>query len=243
MIDYGAIFLIGFLSSFGHCIGMCGGFVTAYSLKLTADAPAAPRGWTAMIAPHFLYNIGRITTYVFLGFLFGITGEALRVAVDIRQFQAGLQIVAGILMVFIALDMGGWLPPILTERFPGYAQFKRLSGKLFRRVNRRNIFGLGLVLGFIPCGLVYAAGAKAAAAGGIPQAMLTMLAFGLGTLPALLMVGLGANAISARFRQRVFRFATVLVIALGVLTAYKGALKFQMNPAAGTHQHDVECTH
>ncbi|MFQ5583921.1 MAG: sulfite exporter TauE/SafE family protein, partial [Calditrichia bacterium] len=83
-------------------------------------------------------------------------------------------------------------------------------------------FLLWLVLGFIPCGLVYAAGAKAATTGNATAGLLTMVAFGLGTLPAMMLIGLGANVVSVQFRQRLFKVATVLVILLGIFSVYRG---------------------
>ncbi|HQU74904.1 MAG TPA: sulfite exporter TauE/SafE family protein, partial [Calditrichia bacterium] len=124
-----------------------------------------------------------------------------------------------------------------------YAAFKQVASRAFRKVTENNIFGLGVVLGFIPCGLVYAAGAKAATSGGAISGMLTMLAFGLGTVPALLMVGLGAQSVSAKFRYQVFRFATLLVIALGIMTTYRGATQLMAPRDIVSENGVVICTH
>ena len=225
MADYFTIFTIGLLSSFGHCLGMCGGFVMAYSMQLK-------RGGT-LVSPHVLYNIGRVVTYMLLGVLFGLVGETLRVVVGIRQYQGILQLIAGIFMVLIALEMGGWLPGYLSNALPGYRLFKKGIGYLLQRVNRRNVLLLGFFNGFIPCGLVYAAGAKAASSGSIPEAVLTMLFFGLGTFPAMMALGLSANTVSIKFRQRVFRAATLLVILFGVFTVYRGIYTLA-NPVVAT---------
>lgn len=232
MTDYGMIFTIGFLSSFGHCIGMCGGFVTAYTMKLNADKDDNRGGVLQKISPHIFYNTGRILTYIFLGALFGLLGETLHLIAGMRHYQGILQAVAGLFMILIALDMGGWIPATWTSNFPGYRQFKIIVGGLFSRVHKGNIIGLGVAMGFLPCGLVYAAGAKAASTGSIVSGMLTMLFFGLGTFPALFAVGLSANAISANFRSKIFKFATVLVILFGIFTTYKGIHNFAGNHAA-----------
>ena len=230
MFDYGAIFLIGFFSSFGHCIGMCGGFVGAYSLKLGAGQPLHSTGFWYSLSPHLLYNLGRVITYSVLGVFFGLAGEAMKVIVDIRQFQGILQLIAGVLMIFIALEIGGWIPTTLSSNLPGYNAFKKGMSNFFQRLNRRNVFGLGLLNGLIPCGLVYAAGAKAASTGSAQAGMLTMLFFGLGTIPALVTVGLSANMVSARFRSNIFKLATILVFILGIFTVYKGFLNIQSPP-------------
>ncbi|RMI24922.1 MAG: sulfite exporter TauE/SafE family protein [Calditrichaeota bacterium] len=221
-MDYGAIFLIGFLSSFGHCVGMCGGFVMAYTLKMHHSASEAVSTAEALL-PHLFYNAGRVLTYTLLGGLFGLIGQILGARTGFHSYQAVLQLIAGALMVVIGLDMGGWIPPVFSQRFPGYNAFKRLVSRSLSRVHRGNLFGLGMILGLIPCGLVYAAGAKAAATGNAFQGMLTMLAFGLGTIPALFITGMTANLISLRLRSHLFRLATVLVILLGILTIYRGA--------------------
>ncbi len=222
MLEYWAIFLIGFFSSFGHCIGMCGGFVVAYSLKLNTAQPLRVPQLLHTLSPHLLYNFGRIITYSLLGYLFGLAGEVMRVVVGLHRFQGVLQLVAGVLMILIALEIGGWIPATFSNNLPGYGAFKKVMGKFFQRLNRRNVFLLGLLNGLIPCGLVYAAGAKAASTGSANAGMLTMLFFGLGTLPAMLAVGISANMVSAKFRSNVFKIATVLVFILGVFTVYRG---------------------
>lgn len=219
---------------------MCGGFVTAYTLKINQNTPNQSPSILERFTPHLLYNIGRVFTYTVLGAVFGLIGETLGVIAKLHQFQAILQVVAGALMFLIALEMANWLPSGFSGKFPGYPQFKKLAGILFKRVNKRNILGLGAVLGLIPCGLVYAAGAKAASTGNITAGMLTMLFFGLGTFPALFAVGLGANAVSVNFRSRVFKIATILVLILGVITIYRGTVMVAQPPAL--HQHSAHQT-
>ncbi len=240
LIDYPAIFLIGFLGGFGHCIGMCGGFVMAYSIKLNSGRPSPAK---ALIAPHLLYNIGRISTYTLLGLLFGLAGEILGIRLGIINYQGALQVIAGLLMVWMGLDFGGWIPPLSANYFPGYNRFKQLAGSLLNRVNRKNVFVLGVILGFIPCGLVYAAGAKAAAAGTVLGGMLTMLIFGLGTIPAMVLAGVGASFLTAKFRQRLFRIATVLVILMGAMTVYRGIHHLTHPQPTPQHGADAQSHH
>ena len=172
-----AIFLVGFLGGFGHCIGMCGGFVMTYTLKIQETDQTAPSKWQT-IYPHLLYNSGRVLTYVILGEIFGFLGSSLGVIFALRDIQGVLQLFAGLVMVIMGFDLAGWIPASGPDTFPGISGFKRLVQSMFNRVNRKNIFILGMVLGFIPCGLVYAAGAKAAATQSILGGMITMLVFG-----------------------------------------------------------------
>jgi sulfite exporter TauE/SafE len=221
-IDLVTIFVIGFLGGFGHCIGMCGGFVMTYTLKIQeTDIIAQPSRWQ-MLYPHLLYNSGRVVTYVILGEIFGFLGSSLGVIFALRDIQGILQLFAGLVMVAMGIELAGWIPNLAPDSFPGISGFKKLVQSMFNRVNRRNIFVLGLILGFIPCGLVYAAGAKAAATQSIIGGMMTMLVFGLGTFPAMVLTGVTVNLISARLRHRLYRIAAILVIILGVLTILRG---------------------
>lgn len=216
--EYSAIFLIGFLSSMGHCIGMCGGFVVAYTMKLRDQR----NRWF----PHLLYNFGRVLTYSLMGLMFGFAGQTIQMAAGLQQYQSILQLIAGIAMILIGLDMGGWLPGARGFSLPGYGFFHKIISKRLQGLRKGNLFPLGMAMGLIPCGLVYAAGASAAAAGDAFSGALVMLAFGLGTIPALMAVGLSANAIPATVRNRLFRAATVLVVLLGIVTVYRGGATF-----------------
>jgi sulfite exporter TauE/SafE len=100
--------------------------------------------------------------------------------------------------------------------------FKKAVQTMLNRVNRRNVFAVGLVLGFIPCGLVYAAGAKAAATQSLVGGMLTMLVFGLGTFPAMIIIGLASHLISDKLRHRLILIAAILVILLAIMTILRG---------------------
>ena len=216
------LFIIGFLGGFSHCIGMCGGIVLTYTLKIQENDPlSGPSKWQ-LIKPHFLYNTGRIITYTFLGEIFGVIGGTLGVIFAIRDFQGGLQLFAGIILLFRGFELAGLIPALSPDTFPGISKFKRLVTSLFNQVNRKNIFGLGLVLGFLPCGLVYAVGAKAAATQSFVGGMLTMLVFGLGTFPAMFLSGMTAHLISNKLRHHLYRLAAFLVIVLAVFTILRG---------------------
>ncbi len=220
--DYITVFLIGFLGGFSHCIGMCGGFVMTYTLKIRENDPVPSEKRWQKAAPHFLYNSGRIITYTIMGEVFGLLGGTLGVIFAIRDLQGVLQLFAGFVMILIGLDLAGWMPGLGPDRFPGTGFFKRVVSRLFQSVNRKNVFVLGMILGLIPCGLVYVAGAKAAATQSIIGGALTMLIFGLGTFPAMLITGLTVDLISAKLRHRLYRLAAILVIVLAVITIMRG---------------------
>ena len=220
-IELITIFMVGLFGGFGHCIGMCGGFVMTYTLKIQETDHTVPSKWQT-IYPHLLYNSGRVLTYIILGEIFGFLGSSLGVIFALRDIQGVLQLFAGLVMVIMGFDLAGWIPASGPDTFPGISGFKRLVRSMFNRVNRKNIFILGVILGFIPCGLVYAAGAKAAATQSILGGMLTMLVFGLGTFPAMVITGLTVNIISNKLRKQLYRIAAILVILLGILAILRG---------------------
>lgn len=239
-IDLYAVFLIGLLGGFSHCIGMCGGFVMTYTLKLSQNAVASkPRLWS-QIFPHLLYNSGRVLTYLLLGEVFGILGKTLGSVLAFKSFQGGLMLFAGIIMVLMGLDLAGLIPSLPKDTFLGANKFKDLVHNLLNRVNPNNIFGLGIVMGFLPCGLVYAVGAKAAATQSIWLGGLTMLVFGLGTFPAMVLTGITANLISVRLRSTLYRFAAIMVIVLGIFTIVKGVQKLSGTGPMKHHQQHIQ---
>ncbi len=221
-VDYIAAFLIGLIGGFSHCIGMCGGFVLTYSVKISENEIRKQQTVWQRIYPHLSYSAGRIITYTFLGEIFGFIGGTIGLIFSMKNFQGGLQLFAGIIMFFMGLDLAGLIPVLPPNSFPGINAFKKLVGNLFNKVNRSNVFGLGIVLGFVPCGLVYSVGAQAAATQSLLKGGLTMLIFGLGTVPAMLLSGITANLISSRVRSRLYKLAALLVVLLGVLTVLRG---------------------
>lgn len=221
-IELLTVFMIGFLGGFGHCIGMCGGFVMTYTLKIRQNEAGILNSRWHSLTPHLFYNSGRVLTYVILGQIFGFLGSTLGIVFAIRNFQGILELFAGAVMIFMGIELAGWIGGLAPDALPGTNAFKKLIHSLFNRVNRQNVFLLGLILGFIPCGLVYAAGAKAAATQSMIGGMITMLVFGLGTFPAMVLTGLTVNLISARLRHRLYRIAALLVILLGILTMLRG---------------------
>lgn len=221
-IEYLSLFLIGFTGGFGHCIGMCSGFVFTYTLKISEQESHSKKSFLRLLTPHILYNSGRVLTYAFLGEIFGFLGSTIGFMLALKDFQGILEIVAGLFMIIIGLEYSGFLPGSDRNYFPGLNTFKRLVQNMLGKVTRRNVFAVGLILGFIPCGLVYAAGAKAAATQSLTGGMLTMLFFGLGTFPAMIIIGLASHMISGKLRRRLMRIATVLVILLAIMTILRG---------------------
>jgi sulfite exporter TauE/SafE len=201
---------------------MCGGFVFTYSFRMREANPAGTAyGWSAIRA-HLLYNSGRVFTYTIMGEIFGLLGSTIGFVLAIRNLQGILELFAGGVMVLIGLDFAGLWPGRSADSFPGVSWFKTQIQKLYKNLNPQNLFILGLILGWIPCGLVYAAGAQAVATRSMLGGMMTMLFFGLGTIPALFLLGLLTDYISARLRRFLYRLAALALMLLGVLTLMRG---------------------
>ena len=211
-----AAFLIG-LSGGAHCFGMCGGIVGALTLGLpaTPDRPLLGR------LPFLLaYNLGRLLSYVVAGMLAGGVGAWATHLMSVHQAQLTLQILAGLFMILLGLYLAGW--------WMGLARVEQAGGRLWRRIEplgRRLLpvrtptraLGIGLVWGWLPCGLVYSALVWAMGAGGALSGGLLMLCFGLGTLPALLAMGAFAATLAGFIRQSwVRQVAGALVIGFGI---------------------------
>ncbi|MCB9853147.1 MAG: sulfite exporter TauE/SafE family protein [Phycisphaerales bacterium] len=211
--ELGTVFAMSFLGS-AHCIGMCGG--------LAAAVGASKRRMAPIVARQLVYTAGRITTYTFLGALAGYAGQAMARA-DYALFgvQQAFSIAAGVIMLLVGLSVLGLIPG-LGKKGGGVA---RLIAKPFAYfLNAEGWWGYyiaGVATGFLPCSLVYALLALAVAAASVPQGMLIMAIFGLGTAPAMLAVGCGSSLISQRARSHVFKVAAVFMLFMGGATIYR----------------------
>ncbi len=198
------LFLAGLVGAPVHCGAMCGGFVLGQVADRMADTGLCE--WRRVAAGALPgYHAGRLTVYALLGGLMGFGAAALLP----RWFPPVLLLVGAGLFL-----MRGLMPAVLLIP-PGWGQ---AVGWLSRRA-RRNPFALGAALGFLPCGFLYAALAVAASARDPVAGGLGMLAFGLGTVPTLLVVGIAGQLAGRRWQQAVARFAPALMVANAVLLA------------------------
>lgn len=216
MTYYLVIFAAGFAGSF-HCVGMCGGFACA----LGRDA----RGPTATVGRHLLYNLGRLTTYCFIGAVAGALGEVLVLYGVLDAGQRFLAVVAGLLMIAMALQFFGLLQGLHpgTIGFGGNT-FAASLRSLLKSQNPAAPIAVGVFNGFLPCPLVYAFAAQAASTAGPLPGFLVMLAFGLGTFPAMLMMGGVGQVLAPAWRQRGVWVAGSFILLLGVVTFGRGVL-------------------
>jgi sulfite exporter TauE/SafE len=225
MIDLFLMTTLGFLGSFGHCVGMCGPITVAFSLSEHQDASPS---WWRQLYFHGLLNLGRVLSYVLVGAGIGALGSVL---------IAGGQMagVGSVLRRCMALFTGGLLiwfglmqvSPGLLPRMPFLHPLSQ--GRLHDRLSRAMVglslrshwytpALLGMVWGLIPCGFLYTAQIKAAETGNLWQGGATLLAFGLGTLPTMLGVGVSTSLLSADRRSQLFRLGGWITLIIGVLT-------------------------
>jgi len=173
------------------------------------------------------------TTYTFLGALIGLAGSLLEQVGGLVGWQGVFSIIVGIAMIAIALSLMGVLPPIevaLASITGGVSPMKRMRG-LFGRRSLAATLGLGILWGFLPCGLVFAMLVVAASTQTLWGGALTMLAFGLGTVPTLLGFGLAANLLSPQLRGRLQLFAGLLILVFAVQTILRGLAAANVIPS------------
>jgi uncharacterized protein len=228
------LFAAGFAGSF-HCIGMCGGFACALGHDRNGQGATALR--------HSLYNLGRLTTYCFLGGLAGALGQVIctpqgtavsMLSGSLDVAQRGLAIVAGMLMIAMALQFFGLLPRLryLATGFGGSTLATSLRS-LLTMPGHAAPLAFGVFNGFLPCPLVYAFLAQAASTAGALPGFLTMASFGLGTFPAMLMMGAIGQALAPAWRQRGVWLAGSCILLLGLVTLGRGILPLGAHMAHG----------
>ncbi len=205
---------LGFFGSFGHCAGMCGALTVSFALS-DRDRD---KWWTSLVF-HLLLNGGRILSYGLVGGILGAFGNLIFTS-QLRQFMA---IFTGLLLIWWGLIR------IAPNFLPQIPIIHPLQGKLHQslslamdRVASLNFWWtpviLGLCWGLIPCGFLYIAQVKSAETADIWQGAATMLAFGVGTIPTMVGVGVSASRISADKRSQLFRLGGWITLIIGILT-------------------------
>ena len=217
-IDYGLAFLTGIFGG-GHCIGMCGALVSAFFLRL-----GAPGRQAIVVAS---YHGARVAVYGLVGVLAATLGLALVSTGIIGKAQA-LLLFAGTLVIILGFDLMGLLPfrrPAIG--LPAVAIDHLLAVQGRRGPVLAAAVG-GLINGLMPCALALAMAVKATTAANSLQGGLLMLAFGLGTVPAMLLVGLASHHIGTQTRRWILKVAGLAVIAMGFATALQGVRFFEV---------------
>lgn len=206
-----AVFLIGLLGG-THCLAMCGGIVSALTVQLPGDKPAWPL--------HLAYNLGRVSAYTFAGAAMGALGSLGLLLNGVLPVQLSLYVAANLMLVALGLYLCGVTRALAFSERLGRRLWHRIQPLTRRFLPARRVsqaLPLGLLWGFLPCGMVYGALTLALLAGSAARGAGLMLAFGLGTLPNLLLAGLLLKHLRDLTRSRSLRlFSGLLVLGFGI---------------------------
>lgn len=223
-----SLFLAGLLGSMTHCVGMCGPFVVGQVVSRLEARPAAEmrefhRLTGAALAP---YHLGRATTYAGLGAAAAALAGGLINVTGLKWLSAALLALAAVFFAGYGLQRLGLALPWPRGPSPGSEEgaLGRVLGRvvrpLFARPTGWRGYGLGLALGFLPCGLLYGALAAAAASAGPLSGALGMLAFAAGTVPALVAVGLAGHVAGRTWQPLAVRLLPAVMLVNAAALGY-----------------------
>jgi sulfite exporter TauE/SafE len=231
MIEFSiiAVFFVGLLGGV-HCLGMCGSIVGIFTAQLPKDGARWPF--------HLAYNSGRIASYTLAGLLVGAIGQAGLLMRDVVPIQHLLFALSSLMLIALGLYLAGiWSMVRHIERVGNvlWQRIQPLTRRLLPVTSPTRALMLGTLWGWLPCGLVYSVLVTALASGHAQSGALIMLAFGLGTLPNLLAIGLFWERCRHWVRSpRVRLFAGLIVMAFGIYGLFKVGYVFAVYGWAGS---------
>jgi len=212
------IMSIAFLGSFGHCVGMCGGIVLAYSnIKIEPTSSKVTQG-----IAHLLYSSGRVLTYTILGAIFGALGGVVTFS---NNANGILLIVAGIVMILAGVSLMGKIKflTMIEHSFSSSSIYKNAFKNVLHSKSNLSFFVLGMLNGLLPCGFVYFFAITAASTANPLSGALVMFIFGISTIPAMFGLGFLTSLTSATsFRNMMMSLSAIAVILYGAYTIYHG---------------------
>ena len=228
-----AAFVTGLLGS-AHCFGMCAGLSGLFAVNASV-ASLRPQ-----ISMAVAYNTGRILSYAFLGIVVASLGQTVVKAIP--NIAAPVRFASGLLIVIVGLQVAfNWrfLAPVEKAGAKIWNHIAPAAKGLLPVTSMPKALGLGLLWGWLPCGLVYSVLLLAATTANAVNGGLVMLAFGVGTMPAMIMTGISASKLS-RFMSRKRQGAGLLIVLIGLLTLAMPVMKFSAGPDDTTHsQHSM----
>lgn len=217
-INLFAIISVALLGSLGHCIGMCGGFIVAYS-----SAKIDPKSSKiSQFFSHLFYSLGRVSSYTVLGAIFGYIGSVISFS---KTSTGYLYFGIGILMVLMGFSLMGKIRFLtsLECSISNDGLVKKIFSLLIHSKSYFSFYGLGVLNGLLPCGLVYFFAISAAATGSVFWGAVTMFIFGVSTVPVLLGFGFIIGFLkSSGFREIMIKVASLVIIAYGIYISYEG---------------------
>ena len=204
-------FIFGLISSF-HCIGMCG----PIAMMLPVDRTNQAKKVTQIIT----YHIGRLTAYGTIGFVFGLLGKGFFLA----GIQQNLSIFIGAAMIIVVL-----IPEKIFAKYnfskPEYrliSKIKTALGSQFRNKSYKSLFTIGLLNGFLPCGMVYVALFGAIAMQSESLGVLYMILFGLGTVPMMSSIVYINSYLTMPVRNKIQKLIPYVAVLIGCLFILRG---------------------
>lgn len=217
MIDplYSMAFTTGLLGA-GHCVGMCGGIVAALSIS--------SEGQRGGLIFHLLYNIGRTATYSLIGFLVGWLGSAIAYSDAFKEVSRIILVGSDIFIILVGLGTAGLFSflNVMKLDFPGPFKFFTEAVSTLRKLPPGiAALPIGLLMGFLPCGFLYAMAITAAQSADPVTGAFVMLAFGVGTAPSLFLFGLAAHWLGTKARIWMMRGAGGMVALMGCWNLFK----------------------
>lgn len=225
-----AAFVTGLLGS-AHCFGMCAGLSGLFAVN------ASVASLRSQLPMAIVYNTGRILSYAFLGVLVATVGQSVVKAIP--NIAAPVRLAGGLLIVIVGLQVAfGWrfLAPLEQAGATIWKRIAPAAKSLLPVTTLRKALGLGLLWGWLPCGLVYSVLLLAATTANALNGGLVMIAFGIGTMPAMIMTGISASRLSQLLsRKRIG--AGLLIVLIGAITMAMPIMKFSGDADNGTHSH------
>jgi uncharacterized protein len=234
-MEYISALVLGLLGSF-HCVGMCGPIALAI--------PVRNHSWPARLLGSFTYNFGRVITYAAMGAVFGLLGKGIALGGVQQWVSIGMGIIM-ILSVFFPLMFRNTkkLDGLLFTFVGGLKSKFRI---LFQKKTYPSLLLIGILNGFLPCGLVYIAIAGAIVSSEVYTGAIYMAIFGLGTIPVMLGLTVLGNMISVKFRNKIKRIIPVFIILIGILFILRGSnlgIPY-LSPKFDAHKNtEMKCCH
>ncbi len=197
---------------------MCGGFIVAYGSSKIDAKSSKKRQFTS----HLLYSLGRVSSYVIIGMISGLLGSAVSFSATSTGY---FYFIVGLFMVLMGLSLMGKIKFLTSiESTLGTSSLvRKIFSTLMHSKNISSFYGLGALNGFLPCGLVYFFAISAAASGSVFWGGVTMLIFGLSTVPSLLGFGYIIGFLnSGNLREIMIKIASLVIILYGLHISYLG---------------------
>jgi len=203
--SYAVLFIAGVLTSI-HCVGMCGGIMLSQSISKESNNKFEA------VKPALLYNLGRVISYTILGGIIGAVGSVFSLSI---KSKAAVQIIAGIFMIMMGLNMAG---------FGIFRKFQVKLPRSFCKLKNKSgsPFVVGLLNGLMPCGPLQTMQIFALGTGSLTKGALSMFAFSIGTVPLMLTFGALSGLLSKGYTKRILKLSGVLVIVLGIIMGNRG---------------------